>query len=293
MTAIFWEDLSGTGCREDIAARLKASSDNLNADRKLPFIMRKPSIRLGATILAAASLLICPHPAFTAPTFGFNAAGLATLNIDDFTVETYASNLTIENVGSATKNGGTYTFPIVGGAVDAGTVVLEAIMTGGMRFNNGADVVTLDEPIVNTTASPAIMTFLVTVNGNLQGRYAIFNLKAPNYAKPQSLAAGKAFKAPNISVSLSPAGANLFNNSLGTHFAAGVGRRDGEGEGDRWREAARLRAEESRVAALPGEAWLDTRAVPGYKQSPPTPVRRTAAATFSAFRHAYFRSHPH
>jgi hypothetical protein len=184
--------------------------------------MRTPLIRLGTAVLAAASLVACPVPAFTAPTFGFNAAGLATLNITDFTVETYASNLTIESVGNATKNGAVYTFPIVGGAVDAQSIIIEAVTAGGMRFTNGSSVVTLDEPIVNTTASPEIMTFLVTVNGSLQGRYAIFALKAPNYAKPQALSAGKAFKAPNITVSLSESGANIFNTALGTHFQTGL-----------------------------------------------------------------------
>jgi hypothetical protein len=184
--------------------------------------MRKPVILLSAAILAAASIVICPRPAFTAPTFGFNAAGLATLNIGDFTVETYASSLTIESVGSATKSGVIYTFPIVGGAVDAGSVVLEAVGAGGMRFTNGTSVVTLDEPIVNTTASPEIMTFLVTVNGSLQGRFAIFTLQAPNYAKPQALSAGNLFKAPNITVTLSEVGAKVFNTTLGTTFATGL-----------------------------------------------------------------------
>jgi hypothetical protein len=180
-------------------------------------------IRLGTTMLAAATLVLCPSPAFTAPTFGFNAAGLVTLNISDFTVETYAQNLTIESVGSAAKQGGViYTFPIVGGAVDAGTIILEAIMAGGMRFSNGKGVVTLDQPIINTASGQEIMTFLVTVNGSLQGRYSVFTLKAPNYMKPQALGAGKPFHAPNITVALSETGANIFNTSLATRFEAGL-----------------------------------------------------------------------
>ena len=71
------------------------------------------------------------------------------------------------------------------------------------------------------TGSQPIMTFLVTINGKLEGRYAVFELKVPSYAKPQDLAPGEPFVAGNIVATLSSAGADVLNSAFSTSFAAG------------------------------------------------------------------------
>jgi hypothetical protein len=183
--------------------------------------MRKQLIPFIAATLSAACVLTSPGAAFANPTFSFAASGSNMLNISDFTVETYASGLQIANIGDATRTGDTFGFPIVGGAVDAESIDLESVSVGGMKITNGKDVITLDAPIVNTIGSQPIMTFLVTVNGTLQGRYEVFNLKVPAYPKPQTLSVGETVKAANIMVSLNAQGATLFNSTLGTNFTAG------------------------------------------------------------------------
>jgi hypothetical protein len=185
--------------------------------------MRKQFIPLLAAGLAVASLLTAPVAAFAAPTFIFDSSGNTTLNIEDFTVSIYTYNIHASKIGSATtQSGTTYTFPVIGGAVDSATIQLEAVNVGGMKFQNGTDTLALNSPIVNTTGSQAIMTFLVTINGNLQGRYALFDLKTPDYAKPQSLANGDAVHANNIRVTLSQVGANTFNSTFNVNLPVGT-----------------------------------------------------------------------
>jgi hypothetical protein len=184
--------------------------------------MKKQLLSFIVASLTAASVLTPFVASLAAPTFSFDSTGAAILNIGDFTVATYASGLEISNIGSAARSGVTFTFPVVGGAVDADTIDLESISLGGLKFTNGTDVVVLDLPIVNTAAAQPIMTFLVTVNGTIEGRYAMFNLKVPNYAKPQSLKPGEKVHAANILVTLSQDGATLFNMTLKTTFTSGL-----------------------------------------------------------------------
>jgi hypothetical protein len=184
--------------------------------------MRKTLLPFAAATLTAACFVLPPSEALASPSFTFEATGANTLDIIDFTVVTYESNLTISPIGTAMRTGQTYTFPIVSGVVDAQTIDLEAISTGGMDISNGKEVVTLDSPIVDTTLGQPVMSFQVTVNGTLKGRYDMFDLKVPSYAKPQNLAAGESVKAANITVSLSPLGATTLNKALGTTFSNGL-----------------------------------------------------------------------
>jgi hypothetical protein len=184
--------------------------------------MKNRPIQFMAAMAAAVSFLAQPGVLLAAPTYFFATTGDNVLNIGDFTVATYESGLTISPFGDATRTGQTYMFPIIGGAVDAETVLLESVSTGGMRFSNGTEVVSLNSPIVNTTASQPIITFLVSVNGNLQGRFAIFNLKVPNYAKPRTFTLAEKVNFTNISVTLGEEGATILNNALKTNFMVGL-----------------------------------------------------------------------
>jgi hypothetical protein len=185
--------------------------------------MRKQLIPLLAASLTVASLFASPGAALANPSFVFDATGYNTLDISDFTVAIYASNVFSSKFGASTiKTGTTYSFPIIGGGVDAENIILEAVSVGGVKFKNETSVVTMSSPIVNTTADQPVMTFLVTVNGNLQGRYDMFNLKVPKYAKPQALAVGDAFQAGNMTASLTQAGANILNNTFHTALINGT-----------------------------------------------------------------------
>ncbi len=181
--------------------------------------MKYRPIQFIATIAAAASFLVQPGAALAAPSYFFEASGGKNVfNIGNFTVSTYNSGLTIMPFGSASRTGQVYSFPVTDGAVDAGSVVLESVSTGGMRFSNGTDIVALTSPIVDTITNPAVITFLVTVNGNARGRLALFDLTVPDYAKPRVFTVGEAVTFTNITVSLSETGATILNNALKTNF---------------------------------------------------------------------------
>lgn len=174
---------------------------------------------LGAVL--AVVCLVAPQAAQASPSYFFADAGSNKLDVTDLASAAVSLNLTVTPFGSTkVKNETTFSFPIIGGAVDAGTFILESVSVGGFLVTDGTNEVTLNSPIVNTTSSQPIMTFLVTVNGNLQGRFAIFTLEVPT-TTPGALAAGDKVKISGIAALLSPYAANTLNSTFGTSFAAG------------------------------------------------------------------------
>jgi hypothetical protein len=184
--------------------------------------MRKQLIPYFAATLTAACFLADPIGAFSAPTFIFDASGATRLNASSFAVAASSIGLTVSAFGSATgTSADVFSFPIIGGAVDAETIVFEAVNVGGIKIEGNGKVVTFNSPIVNTVASQPIMTFLETVDGNLKGRFEIFDLKVPDYPKPQTLKPGGKVHAGSIVVTLSAEGASVINATFGTSLTAG------------------------------------------------------------------------
>jgi hypothetical protein len=66
------------------------------------------------------------------------------------------------------------------------------------------------------------MTFLVTLDGTLQGRFAVLNLASPT-PSAADLTVGEAVKIKGITATLSQAGAQLLNQAFSTSaFSAGT-----------------------------------------------------------------------
>jgi hypothetical protein len=184
--------------------------------------MRKQLIPYAAG-LTAACLLSLPGGALAAPTFVFDAVGFNKLDTGGLATAAAALGVDISAFGGATFiNGTTFEFPIIGGAADVETVIFESVSVGGFKLVKGSKVVTFNSPIVNTTETQPIMTFLITINGNLQGRYDLFDLTVPAYVKSQPLKSGSKVHASGITVALSQTGAAILNAAFDTTaFTAG------------------------------------------------------------------------
>lgn len=115
---------------------------------------------------------------------------------------------------------GVFKLPVIGGGIDAADSALESVSTGGFNLANNTKSVTFSAPIVNTIGTQAIMTFLVTLNGTLQGRFTLLNLSSPD-ANSLNLTVGEGVKIKNIVATLSPSGAAFLNQAFGTTAFSG------------------------------------------------------------------------
>ena len=182
--------------------------------------MRKLLPPLFAAALSAACFLIQPGAAQASPSYDLDYAGSNKLGIDSLAGSGSASDLQFIPFGiTGVINSTTFSFPIVGGAVDSATIILEAVSVGGFSVTDGVNFVTLTSPIVNTTGNPAIMTFLVSIDGNLQGRFTMFDLQVPSQSG-QQLGGGAKVKIGGIAVTLSQEGATILNTAFSTGFTA-------------------------------------------------------------------------
>ena len=153
--------------------------------------------------------------------------------------ETFAGALTEAGAAAAkiipgqfVKGQATYRFPITGGAFDLQTLQGEFIHSGGILVTTDAITVSLTDFIVTHVApaeeptepveepiEPAPvsnLSALVTVNGTLVGRIALFQIDstAAGLAKPHALAKNKKVPLNNLALTLTAEGAEALNSAF-------------------------------------------------------------------------------
>lgn len=135
----------------------------------------KLSLRLAAAVLALA-------PVFAAAQQGQTIAyGRTTLHYSAGFQQTLGSlGLTVTDLYSNPLPGGTAVFPITEGVVDLQTGVGEVTSSGGNLFLSGANVIKLQNLVLDLSnpATPMI-TGIFVVNGLVLPREPIFNLQLP------------------------------------------------------------------------------------------------------------------
>ena len=103
-------------------------------------------------------------------------------------------------------------FPISSGAIDAATAKGEILHFGGLRLTAGSTRVELSDFIIDTTGAPRL-TGLVTANGDVVGRIALFNLGLPQLSLPLA-PQGRRLVVPNVAVTLTQEAATALNGAF-------------------------------------------------------------------------------
>lgn len=176
-------------------------------------------------ILTGLSVCLLARPQFASasPSYYLAEAGSNKLDISSLVAVAPTFGLTVTAFANTKEiSSGVYKLPITGGGVDAADLAIETVSQGGFNVANGTNSITFSAPIVNTIGSQAIMTFLVTLNGTLQGRFTLLNLASPT-PSAVDLTVGEAVKIKSIAATLSPAGAQFLNQAFNTTaFSAGT-----------------------------------------------------------------------
>jgi hypothetical protein len=206
-------------------------------------------------LLSAAALLlaIAPQDAFAKPpvplTGTVDIKHGATSVVLDASFEAALSDLGTEkkkiSPGQFVKGRQTHRFPVRGGAFDLTTLQAEIIHSGGIKLTTETATVSLSDFIITLPAPaeepteptldpvtgepvpvepPAVATLsaLVTVDGALLGRIALFELEVGDLAKPHALPSNKKLSLANVGLALTAEGAEALNTAFGvTTFTAG------------------------------------------------------------------------
>jgi len=207
-------------------------------------------------LLGAAALLltVVPQGAFAKkpePVTGGTVdikTGMTSVVLDE-TFKTALGDLATETKkiipGQFVKGHQTYRFPIRGGAFDLETLQGEIIHSGGVKICTETVKVSLTDFIMTLVApveeagEPAVdpvtglplpvepppvptLSALVTVDGHLLGRIALFALEVGDLAKPHSLPPNKKLTLENVGLTLTAEGAETLNTAFGvTTFVEG------------------------------------------------------------------------
>lgn len=110
-------------------------------------------VRLPLLIAAVfAAILGLAAPAFAAHDSAVHLEGGHTaLTLDEGTAEALADNgVSVEPIDAATASGLTFTFPIVGGRVDAETLAGTIEHSGGVRFSAGDAELGVEDFVIDT-----------------------------------------------------------------------------------------------------------------------------------------------
>jgi hypothetical protein len=169
-------------------------------------------------ILTGLSICLLARPQFAAasPSYYLAPTGSNKLDLSKLAALAPTFGITVKAFANTKEvSPGVFKLPIVGGGFDAADSVIESVSTGGFNISNGTSSITFSAPIVNTIETQPIVTFLVTLDGTLQGRFALLNLASPAPAAV-TVAAGDAVKVKPTAATLSDGGASFLNQAFGT-----------------------------------------------------------------------------
>ena len=166
-------------------------------------------------VLFTIAFLAVAQAVVAAPTYYLQGKGTTTFDATDLAQAASSAGLQL-NVLSGTPSDGafTYTFTIVGGAIDAGSLLFEAVHVGGFTVTDGTNTVTFNSPIINTVPTQPILTMLVTINGDLQGRFTVGNVQAP--ALDKTVTNGTKVKVKGLAVTLPAFSVSVLNQVFAT-----------------------------------------------------------------------------
>jgi hypothetical protein len=121
-------------------------------------------------------------------------------------------------------NGTTVNFPIGSGAIDLTTAKGNLDHQGGLTLTSGKTTVTIQDFLIDTTASMPVITGLAIVNGELVGRITLFDLAfSSGFKLPIKLIDRTFLYLGWVSVTLDGEAASTLNTEFSTSgFKAGL-----------------------------------------------------------------------
>jgi hypothetical protein len=126
-------------------------------------------------LVIALSLLLGAGTALAEPTAQVAGGRTAVELSDDFLAALTALGVEAAPIGPASLRRGWASFPIPAGALDLETARGDIFHSGGLSLRAGATKVQLLNFVIDTQAEP-VLTGLVSVDGDLVGRVALFDL---------------------------------------------------------------------------------------------------------------------
>jgi hypothetical protein len=107
-------------------------------------------------------------------------------------------------------------FPIVGGAIDLDTAAGNIVHSGGLTLTAGSIEVRLQSFLIDTTATPPVLTGIVVANNKLVGRIPLFHVVLPSgFSVPLKAQDGFILQLKGVGLTLSANAATALNGVFG------------------------------------------------------------------------------
>jgi hypothetical protein len=128
--------------------------------------------------ISTAADFIDVDPASLTSTLDITQAGDTSVMLSHDLVNALRTlNIEAEGFGSTQVNQGAVDFLITGGAADLDATKVEIIHSGGLSLKAGETTVNLTDFVISTLDDQAVLTGLVTINGDLLTRATLFDLQ--------------------------------------------------------------------------------------------------------------------
>lgn len=152
-----------------------------------------------------------------------NSSGITSVILSSALVNALtALGVQATGFGRSEISNGVASFLITGGAADLATNRVEVLHDGGLTLRAGSRVVNLTDFAISNLGDRAVLTGLVTVNGNLLTRAPLFNLRIGNVAATNRAGITN-LGLQNVTTTLTPEAATALNQAFGvTAFQSGL-----------------------------------------------------------------------
>jgi hypothetical protein len=135
---------------------------------------------------------------------------------DTFTGALTSLSVTPGVVAPSRIRDGVAFFPIVGGAIDLDTAAGNIVHSGGLTLTAGSTEVRLQSFLIDTTATPPVLTGIVVANDKLVGRLPLFTLALPSgFSVPLKAQDGFLLQLKGVGLSLTSTAASALNGVFG------------------------------------------------------------------------------
>lgn len=182
--------------------------------------IRSTKISFALAALMALTTMVAPVSA--APSLNLGDGRTSVILSSEFLGALGALGLSAGAIGDGTLRSGVAGFPVTGGVVDLGTAEAEINHSGGLFLAAGGNRVELSSFNIDTTGASAVLTGLVTVNGDLLGRVPLFDLTLPALTLPLRPQSFNTLFIPNVNVTLSATAASALSGVFGATVPAGL-----------------------------------------------------------------------
>lgn len=152
--------------------------DRVEAPREGGAIFREGSADREASPIRESSEVRSREPNPLASTFDVNQTGETSVTLSDDLINAFGVlNIQAEGFGGTQIKNGVVDFLITGGAADLDATRVEIIHSGGLTLKSGNTAVNLTDFVISNLGDRAVLTGLLTVNGDLVARTDLFNLQ--------------------------------------------------------------------------------------------------------------------